>query len=151
MSAKTQKSTPSVSEQIAKVSVAGLFAYILVRACLEFHAIAWGTGVWLGEFSLKWGVGFFAFVLFCILTWVGALLVLWKPSFFGAFPDRVISLRQKLGGFRWLIVIILLIFPVWFLQYTPWGVVFSGLYFRLMLWGFVAASLAIFLKSDHDW
>lgn len=150
MSAQMQERKNSIAEQTARILLAAIFAYILVRACLEFYAVAWGTGVWLGEFSLKWGVGFFAFVLFCNLAWVGTLLIMWKPSFFGAFPDQVVSLRKKLRGFRWIIVVVLLILPVWFLQYTPWGVVFSGLYFRLMLWGFVAASLAIFLKADHQ-
>ena len=150
MSAQTQKRSTSIGEQVAKILLATVFAYILIRACVEFYAVAWGTGVWLGEFSLKWGIGFFVFVLFCILAWVGALLIMWKPFSFGDFPDRVVSLRGKLGTFRWIIVIILLVFPVWFLQYTPWGVVFSGLYFRLMLWVYVALGLAVFLKADRQ-
>ncbi len=149
MSAQTQKKTTRIGEQAAKILLAAVFAYILIRACVEFYTVAWGTGVWLGEFSLKWGLGFFGFVLFCILSWAGALLVMWKPSFFGAFPDRVLSFRGKMGGFRWVIVILLLGFPVWFLQYTPWGVVFSGLYFRLMLWIYVALGMAVFLKSGR--
>ena len=135
-------------EQAVKVLLAAVFAYILIRACVEFYTVAWGTGVWLGEFSLKWGLGFFGFVLFCILSWAGVLLVIWKPSFFGAFPDRVVSFRGKMGGIRWVIVILLLGFPVWLLQYTPWGVVFSGLYFRLVLWIYIALGMAVFLKPD---
>ena len=154
MSANAQKSTTNLSEQIAKVVVAVLFAYILVRACIEFFEVAWGTGVWLGEFSLKWGVFFFAFVLFCLMALVGVILVLWRPSTFGQFPERVVSFRQKIKAFRWLIVIVLLAFPVWFLQVTPWGVVFSGLYFRLMVWVYVALGMAVFIKSGErlmDW
>ena len=30
-------------------------------ACKEFYNIAWGTGNWLGEFSLKWMVVFLLF------------------------------------------------------------------------------------------
>ena len=149
MSAKAQKNITDISEQIAKVLVAVLFAYIVIRACMEFYAIAWGTGVWLGEFSLKWGIGFFGFVLFCILVWAGVVLIMWKPSVFGELPGKIVSLRQKMKVLRWIVVIALLAFPVWFLQYTPWGVVFSGLYFRLLLWVYVALGLAVFLKSDE--
>jgi len=149
MSVQTQKRTTNVSEQIIKVLLAAFFAYVLMCACVEFYAVAWGTGILLGEFSLKWGFGFFGFVFFCILAWSGAVLILWKPSFFGAFPERVVSLREKLRAFRWIIAIVLLVFPIWFLQFTPWGIVFSGLYFRLMLWIYVAFGLAIFLKSDN--
>ena len=149
MSARTQQKDVNTGEQLAKVLLAALFAYILIRACIEFYAIAWETGVWLGEFSLKWGIGFFSFVLFSILTWVGALLVIWKPSVFGRFPERIISLREKIQAFRWLVVIILLVFPVWFLQYTPWGIVFSGLYFRIFLWIYIAFGMAIFIQRDN--
>ena len=148
MSAKAQKSTTDISEQVAKALAIVLFAYILIRACMEFYAIAWGTGVWLGEFSPKWGIGFFAFVLFCILNWVGTVLALWKPSVFGGLPERIVSFRQQIKAFRWLLVIVLLVFPVWLLQYTPWGVVFSGLYFRLLLWIYVAYGMAVFLQAD---
>ena len=67
MSAKAGEKN-SIGEQAAKILLAAVFAYILIRACVEFYAVAWGTGVWLGEFSLKWGIGFFGFVLFCILS-----------------------------------------------------------------------------------
>ena len=148
MSAEAQKSTASISEQTAKILSVGVFAYILMRACIEFYDIAWGTGIWLGEFSLKWGLGFFGFVLFNILAWVGAALVMWRPSIFGEVPGRIVSLRRKIKAFRWIVVIALLAFPVWFLQFTPWGVVFGWLYFRLMLWIYVSLGLAVFLKSD---
>jgi len=147
ISAQTPKSTTNIAEQVASVLWALVFAYILVRACVEFYAIAWGTGIWLGEFSFKWGIGFFAFILFCILTWIGSALAMWRPSVFGEIPDRIVAFRRKIKAFRWVIVLALLVLPVWFLQYTPWGVVFRGLYFRLLLWVYVTLGLAIFLKS----
>ena len=146
MSAKAQKTTTSLSEQTAKIIAAVVFAYILVRACVEFYTIAWGTGIWLGEFSLRWFLFFFGFVLFSTLAWVGAVLILWKPSVFGNLPLQIVSLRQGMKGFRWVFVVALLVFPVWFLQYTLWGVVFSGLYFRLNLWIYVVLGMALFLK-----
>ena len=149
MSAQTQKRITNFTEQAAKILWAVLFAYILIRACVEFYAVAWGTGVWLGEFSLKWGIGFFVFILFCLLTWIGSAFVMWKPVVFGDIPNGIISFRQKIKTFRWVIVAALLVLPVWFLQYTPWGVVFRGLYFRLFLWVYVTLGLAIFLKSEN--
>ena len=55
--------------QIAKALVLVISLYIIIRANFEFYAISWGTGAWLGNFSLKWGVGFFVFVLFCFLLY----------------------------------------------------------------------------------
>ena len=135
--------------QITSILLLAGFGYILVRACVEFHAVAWGSGVWLGEFSLKWGVGFFVFVLFCILSWIGLALIFWRRNLLAGWGEQIVLVREKLGSFRWLVVLVLLIFPVWFLQYTPWGVVFSGLYFRLFLWIYVIFGLTIFLHSGE--
>ena len=125
------------------------FAYILTRACLDFYKVAWGTGIWLGEFSLKWGIGFFVFALVCILSWVAAALALRGQGTFASLAERIITLRNKFGMARWLMILALLLFPIWFLQYTPWGVVFRGLYFRLLLWIYVAFGIAIFLQRGE--
>jgi hypothetical protein len=135
--------------RIASLLVLAIFGYVLIRACIEFYAIAWGTGVWLGEFSLKWGMGFFVFVLFGILSWVAAGFILWKRDALTKWTERIITFREKLGPFRWLVALILLVFPVWFLQYTPWGIVFGGLYVRLFLWIYIAFGIAIFLQGGE--
>jgi len=151
MSAQVQRNnTPDIGKQTAKIALVVVFAYILVRACIQFYNIAWGTGAWLGEFSLKWGLGFLGFVLLCILAWYSGLIALWKPSALRNFSDRVVSFREKIQAFRWFFAAILLVFPVWFLQYTPWGVVFRGLYLRLTLWTVVVLGLVVLLKSDRQ-
>jgi hypothetical protein len=134
---------------VASILVLVSFGYALVRACIEFYAVAWGSGVWLGEFSLKWGVGFFVFVLFCILSWVAAAFVFWRRDALAGWGERIMTFRERLGSFRWLVVLALLVFPVWFLQYSPWGIVFHGLYFRLFVWVYVAFGLAIFLQTGE--
>ncbi len=142
-----RKDIKSITRNIIKPLLFVGFSYILISACIEFYTVAWGTGVWLGEFSLKWGAGFFVFILFCALSWVAAAFVFWKRGALAGWDKRIITLREKLGSFRWLVALALLVFPVWFLQYTPWGIVFSGIYFRLFLWIYVAFGLAIFLQG----
>jgi len=138
---------PQLEHKAASVLLLAGFGYILTRACIEFYAVAWGTGIWLGEFSLKWGLGFFAFILFCVLSWGAAALVFWKQGVFNRWSDRLLFFRNKLGITRWLVALVLLLFPVWFLQYTPWGIVFSGLYIRLLIWFYVAFGLAIVIQK----
>ncbi|MDK1081073.1 MAG: hypothetical protein QGD88_06295 [Anaerolineae bacterium] len=136
----------NTGDQIASILLLAIFGYILIRACIEFYEIAWGTGIWWGEFSLKWGAVFFVFIVFCVLSWIASGFVFWRQATLSGWRKRIVAFREKLGPFRWVVAIILLGFPVWFLQYTPWGIVFSGLYFRLLLWVYVALGLAIFLK-----
>jgi len=135
------------TKRFALAFVLFLFGYILFRASVDFYNVAWGTGNWWGDFSLKWGVGFFVFALFCISSWVGAAILLWKPDMLPGWGEQIVSLREKLGIFRWLVILVLLMLPVWFLQYTPWGIVFSSLYFRLFVWIYVAFALAVFLQA----
>ena len=106
------KRNPKWENRAVGVLLLAGFGYILTRACIEFYAIAWGSGVWLGEFSLKWGVVFFAFILFCIFSWGAATLVFWKRNIFIGWLDRIISIRNKLGIARWLVILVLLLFRV---------------------------------------
>ncbi len=150
MPVQARQETTNIGMQAVRLVLAILLAYVWVRASMEFYEIAWGTGLWWGEFSFKWGMGLFVFILFCILSWGITVLVLWKRDRLARWEERVISFREKLGPLRWLVVLALLLFPIWFLQYTPWGIVFRGLYFRLFLWILIAFGTAIFLQGGSQ-
>jgi hypothetical protein len=149
MFADQQKNTNNLIRNIADTVLFVGFGYVLIRAVIDFYNIAWGTGVWWGEFSLKWAAGFFAFVLFCTLSWMAASVILWRRAAPSGWIERITTFRNKLGPFRWLVVLALLIIPIWFFQYTPWGVAFRGLYFRLFVWVYVAIALAMFLQAGE--
>lgn len=149
MSASKQKEVIDRSRQIANWILLAGWAYVLVRAGIEFFDVAWGTGHWLGEFSLKWAAGFAVFVLFCLSSWLAAALALWKPAVFGRLPQRWIAFRQRIGPLRWLIVFALLLLPVWFMQYSVWGIVFWWPYVRWVIWIYAVLGLAVFLQSGE--
>ena len=137
-----------MSERVAKIILAAVLAYILVRACLEFHTVAWGTGVWLGEFSLKWGFGFFAFVLLCILTFIPIKFV---------HPLRVTHWREITVPMTVLWAAMSLSLIIQAKDRAGWGPVED-----VQLWVWVAASLYFLFislyrtfiqkdpESDHD-
>ena len=108
--------------------------FIFARAGGEFFQIAWGTGSWLGEFSLKWGAAFFLFILLSILSLTISGVVLWNERMRLEISARLVSLRERAGILRWIILAVIILTPAWFFQYTPWGVVFQGLYFRIVVW-----------------
>lgn len=134
-------------EKTGRILLLAFIFYLMFRASQEFHKITWGTGVWWGEFSLKWGMAFILFILFNILLLVITILALWQPGSIQRALQKIVSLREKLGVWRWALVIPLFIFPVWLLQYSPWGVVFSGLYLRLWLWVLVVIGLTFLMKQ----
>ena len=127
-----------------------LFAYLLTASGVVFWNITWGTGEWLGQFSLKWGFAFLSFVVFCIVTLIGAWFALFDPSRLTSLSRALTALRWQLGFARGILGLIIVIFPVWFLQYTAWGVIIDEPYPRLLLWAISAVFLGYLLTGDNQ-
>ena len=118
---------------------------ILYTACWEFYNIAWGSGIWLGQFSFKWALAFFVFVLLCVFCLGIIVLIFWSPQRLSSAFCRLANFRQRHGSVRWLLSIIILVVPVWLLQYTFYGAVLYRPYLRILLWGLSAIFLGIIL------
>ncbi len=140
---------PNTRELSLRLLVIALATFLLTAASLEFYNITWGTGEWLGEFSLKWFAAFILFEAFCILCLEGTILAAWRNEKFNSALARVAKLRNKLGALRWLLSAVVLILPIWILQYTAWGLVLHGQYLRWLLWA-VSAILLGFLLTRSD-
>lgn len=149
MSASEQKEKIDRGKQTANWILLAGWAYVLARAGIEFFNVAWGTGHWLGEFSLKWALGFAAFVLFCLASWLAAALALWKPTVFSRLQQQLIAFRQRIGLLRWLVVLALLLLPVWFMQYSVWGIVFWWPYLRWVIWIYAVLGLTVFFQAGQ--
>ena len=140
---------PNTRELYLRLLVIALATFLLTAASLEFYNITWGTGEWLGLFSLKWFVAFVLFELFCILCLEGTILAAWRNEKFNSALARVAKLRNKLGALRWVLSAVVLVLPIWILQYTAWGLVLHGQYLRWLLWA-VSAILLGFLLTRSD-
>jgi hypothetical protein len=125
-----------------------LIAVIFYLACNEFYEIAWGTGTWRGEFSRTWAMLYYSFIVFCVFIFALAALSIWNNKLVAPFTDRIKTIREQLGIFRWLLWLVIFIAPVWFFQYTAWGFVFQKLYIRVLIWIIVVCLLTI-LSSRH--
>lgn len=129
-------------------------AWVLVGACIEFYNVAWGTGKAVGEFSPKWLVLFAFFILLNAVLYAGVGLAAFQRERFLSLFQKAIAFRNKLSFTRWLLVILFLSLPAWFLQRTMWGIVFDGVYFRLLLWALVVSLLSFFITRGNsliDW
>ena len=129
---------------VASILSAALFA----GAAMEFHEVASGTGSWFGGISVKWGIAFLAFVFFCTFVWLAAGLIIWQLARLDSLLGLLVSWRYRLGFTRWVAAAIVLVAPVWFLQNSPWGVVFSKPFMRLLIWSSTVVLLAFLLTSD---
>ncbi len=141
---------PTTRELSLRLLVIALATFLLTAASLEFYNITWGTGEWLGEFSLKWFVAFVLFEAFCILCLEGTILAAWRNEKFESALARVAKLRNKIGAFRWVLSAVVLILPIWILQYTAWGLVLHGQYLRWLLWAVSAILLGFLLTRSAE-
>jgi hypothetical protein len=118
-------------------------AILLIGAGVEFYHIAWGTGGAVGQFSPRWFLLFVFFVLFCLASFTGVLFAVLRSEKFLSVSQKFIAIRNKFSAVSWALAILALAAPVWFLQRTMWGIVFDGVYFRVLLW-----ALTVFLLSS---
>lgn len=119
-------------------------------AAVEFYNMAWGTGAWLGEFSFKWALGFALFIVFCILCLISlAWAVRRKPGTLDS-QSVFIRMRRSLGPIRWVVAALFLVAPVWFLQYSPWGVAIGGPFLRVLIWCLSAIGAGFWMTSRPD-
>ncbi len=125
-------------------------AYILAWSVVEFERIAWGTGIWLGQFALTWAIALLLFGLFCTLCLVVIGMLLWSPRKLETILQSVLSFRARLGAIRWILAVLFLFIPVYFLQYTFWGKVLHGPFLRILLAGFSSILLGWVLTKDRN-
>jgi hypothetical protein len=127
--------------------ILALSSWVLAFSVVEFETIAWGSGIWLGQFSFKWALAFLVFVLFCV-SWLGSVVVLlWSPERLTSLIDRFSHFRERLGLVRWILAILILISPVWLLQFTFYGAVLYRPYLRILLWGLSTVFLGSLLTK----
>jgi len=125
--------------------ILALSAWLLAFSVVEFETIAWGSGIWLGQFSFKWALAFFTFVLFCVFCLGVVAITLWSPHRLTSVIADLSNVRERLGFFRWVLVVLTLIAPVWLLQYTFYGAVLYRPYLRILLWGLSTVFVAVLL------
>ncbi len=133
-----------------KIITVAIAVWVLVGACREFFYVAWGTGTAVGHFSLRWLVLFVLYSLACGVFFAGVWLAFLRPERFTKIAQPFVQFRNRLSFLRWGVVVLFLIVPAWFLQRTMWGVVFDGIYFRLVLWAFTLFFLSSFLTQSES-
>jgi hypothetical protein len=127
-----------------------LSSLILVGSLVEFERVAWGTGVWLGQLAFSWALALLLFGLFCILCGIAVWMILWAPQKLQPIFSSLSLFRVQLGPARWILALLFLILPVYFLQYTFWGKVLHGPYLRIFVAAFSSLLLAWALTKHSD-
>lgn len=124
-------------------------AMILIGSCFEFFKIAEGTGTWFRGFALTWALIFVAFLIFTLIVFLAGVAVVWRDALFFRFTGVLFNIRKRIAVFRWILAVGAFVFPVYFFQFTIWGVVFQGIFIRLFIW-LVSLLIVSFLISEGE-
>lgn len=122
---------------------------VMSAACFDFFDIAQGTGNWLGEIALTWGILFVVYCMISLIVMIVLLYVLWHDQNYMDIMHNLVAFREKLGFWRWPLVFFIFTFPIWLFQFNVWGIVFQGFFIRLLIWA-VSLFLFAFLISEKD-
>ncbi|MCC7117866.1 MAG: hypothetical protein IT310_05015 [Anaerolineales bacterium] len=117
--------------------------FLLYRAALEFYNIASGTGHGWSAFSPTWGLLYLGFLFFCAVLFVALALFFWKNNLFTPALEYAIEFKSKHPTLRWFLWFLVLAAPIYFFQYTPWGVAFQKPYLRVLVWVLMVGGLTV--------
>lgn len=136
----------NLSDRIGiKITLLMAVGVLFYGAVIEFYNVAWGTGSWYGEFSLRWGVAFVSFVIASI-TALGAWgIYVWH----GITNQGIIHSDNRLSVGRVLLGAFVVAVPIGLLQYSAWGIVFDGPYLRILLWAVCVAILTTLVARNQ--
>lgn len=127
-----------------------LVSFLLVGSCVDFFDIGQGTGAWLCGFALTWAIIFSGYCILSLIVLVTLLNIVWRDQIYVAVIARITSLRSAVGNFRWLLALIFFAFPLWLFQFTVWGIVFQGLFIRLLVWALSFFFFSIFIGDGSQ-
>ncbi|MEX2160744.1 MAG: hypothetical protein WD751_02425 [Anaerolineales bacterium] len=138
----------SRNARLAKIALLVALAFLLLLAGAEIFNLGWGSGSWLGRLSAKWAVTLFAFYVFFAGLFALAYAWLFSPQWTG-LEKRIIGARKSLCQWRWLPAVLAALTPAWFVYYSPWGALFVGLFFRILVFGIAVLLVAYFLARSE--
>jgi hypothetical protein len=124
-----------------RAAILGVVFLILLGVSVELFNLAWGSGRLLGRLSLKWVVALAPFLGIAIGLTFLAYVALNQSSRLKKLRSSLLAFRQRLATWRWPLIAILALFPVYFVFFSPWGGLFIGIFTRITL--FAASLLAV--------
>jgi hypothetical protein len=129
---KTDNRTPNL-EIVSKAALTLLAAWVLIRAEIDLVEILQVNAARLGRYAFLGTVTLILFGLACLALFALFALALWRRGRLARIEKRLISWRMRLGGWRWLLIGLILLLPLLVMQATPVGTYLTGGALRLLL------------------
>lgn len=145
--------TPKIRPKLTPTLKVVFFAcsvVLLALAAWEALVPGWGSGNWLGRLSEKWAIFLTVIYLAIAALLALAFLSIYSPNSVAKYWERLLVVRAKLGALRWAMVALAAVFPAWFVFFSPWGGLFTGIFFRVLLFALSLTCVAFLLVRGDD-
>lgn len=147
MPSKKKKHSPA---PVVQAAMMGLALTVLVGAGAELFNLGWGSGHFLGRLSLKWAIALASYVVVAIILFALTYKSIYRPADLKKLQRGFIHLRKSLGNWRWLFVGVVSLFPAYFVFYSPWGGLFTGLFARVAIFTLIIILLTFLLTREKN-
>ena len=140
-----------------KILLSLLLVWVSVQSLVDFFPIVFLPNDYRDTPSAKWLAVFVAVSLYTLFFVVANLAYGWrrelrkKNSTLFQKKFNLPALRQRLGWGRYLLALFLIFATIYFFQYSLWGLVFRGVYFRVFVWINLVYILAFLLADGKNW
>ena len=149
MSPRANRSLDQLSPPVKTLIFAGFFL-LSSLAAWDLFAPGWGSGHWFGRLSEKWVLLLSAVYLPMIGLLIFTFINLFYPRRAAKLWKQLLVFRRDLGFWRWLIFVFASLFPAWFVFYSPWGGLFTGIFIRFLIFVFSLLIVGFLLTEEED-
>jgi len=122
-----------------------LIFFVSFLAIQEIYQVANGTQNWVGKFTLTWGLALAGLILFGMMVLFVGMINLWGLQWGTVINRHIANLRDYLSRYRWIFAAIAAFIPAKIVLYTPLGFKFTGIGFRLALFGVTSILIGVVL------
>ncbi len=128
----------------------GLGLAVVFIAAAEIFSLGWGSGSFIGKLSVKWALTLATLYLTGGLILATLFVALYQPKRWTSINKQLIVLRNRMSEWRWIPFALSMLALPWFVFYSPWGGLFTGLFFRLVLFAIFVLSGSFFLGKKSE-
>ena len=105
---------------------------------------------WPEKYNFIWSIGLIFLGIFGLAGLSGLALILFRPTQFGSLKQAAISIRERLGFWRYMLVLLLVLPPLFILLYSLPGLLFNGSFLRLALGLTIGWLVAVLITRSQE-
>jgi hypothetical protein len=105
--------------------------------------------IFSSRLGVIWAGGLIFLLLLNLVIYTCVLYAVWRPEKLLQVRNIVVSIRKRLGVWRWLLAFLSLTVPIIFLLYVPSGALFKGIILRFLIAAPACLFIALFVTQDE--